>query len=143
MTTLLTVTEAAAAVKISEKTLYRHEKLGKVSSTKDGAGKTRFEVCELVRAYGELKVNPDITDNTTGNKSVLSEAERALINEEHLRNHIKQLEQTIESLKEDKRMMQQIIKDQQQNHSQLLLERRSNVRQGIWGWFKKPVTEGV
>ena len=53
---LLTVTEAIKAVPVSESTLRRDIKAGKVSFEKDSRGHKRFHPAELQRAYGDLNL---------------------------------------------------------------------------------------
>ena len=51
----LTITEAVKIIPVSESTLQRDLKSGKVSSEKDLQGRRRIDVSELTRVYGQLK----------------------------------------------------------------------------------------
>ena len=65
MSTKLTIKEALAVISVSESSLRRDIKKGKVSSEKDLQGRRRIDVSELERVYGQLKhANgaPDIFD---------------------------------------------------------------------------------
>ena len=50
----LTIKEAVAIAPVSESTLRRDIKSGKVSSEKDERGRRRIDTAELARAYGQL-----------------------------------------------------------------------------------------
>ena len=71
----ITFSEAVEIIPISESTLRRHMRAGKVSSEKDHNGHNLFDTAELVRVYGDLKLNgtrplsdaPVITSQMTGN----------------------------------------------------------------------------
>ena len=54
MSTKLTIKEAVEVIPVSESTLRRDLKSGKVSSEKDLQGRRRIDTSELVRVYGEL-----------------------------------------------------------------------------------------
>ena len=55
MSTKLTIKEAVEVIPVSESSLRRDIKSGKVSSEKDLQGRRRIDASELVRVYGELK----------------------------------------------------------------------------------------
>ena len=60
MSTKLTIKEAVEVIPVSESSLRRDIKSGKVSSEKDLQGRRRIDASELVRFYGELKpINED------------------------------------------------------------------------------------
>ena len=71
----ITLSEAVEIIPVSESTLRRHMRSGKVSSEKDHGGRNLFDTAELVRVYGDLKLNgtrplsdaPVITSQMTGN----------------------------------------------------------------------------
>ena len=56
MSTKLTIKEAVEVIPVSESTLRRDLKSGKVSSEKDLQGRRRIDASELARVYGELKL---------------------------------------------------------------------------------------
>ena len=53
----VTISEAVKIIPVSESTLRRHMRTGKVSSEKDHNGRNLFDTAELVRVYGDLKIN--------------------------------------------------------------------------------------
>ncbi|MCG9134654.1 hypothetical protein J5I95_23570 [Candidatus Poribacteria bacterium] len=55
MSTKLTIKEALAVISVSESSLRKDIKKGKVSSEKDLQGQRRIDVSELERVYGQLK----------------------------------------------------------------------------------------
>lgn len=61
--TLLTIKEACKVSGKSAKTIYRHISNGKLSASKNVDGQYQFDVAELSRAYGGLRVSCD--DETT------------------------------------------------------------------------------
>ena len=64
MSTKLTIKEAVAVIPVSESTLRRDLKSGKVSSEKDLQGRRRIDASELTRVYGELKtINEEPTQS--------------------------------------------------------------------------------
>ena len=58
----LTIKEAVAIAPVSESTLRRDIKSGKVSSEKDERGRRRIDTAELVRVYGQLTHPTQPTD---------------------------------------------------------------------------------
>ena len=74
----ITLSEAVKIIPVSESTLRRHMRSGKVSSEKDHGGRNLFDTAELVRVYGDLKLNGNqplssegqMTDNETPTKIV-------------------------------------------------------------------------
>ena len=79
----ITLSEAVEIIPVSESTLRRHMRTGKVSSEKDHNGRNLFDTVELVRVYGDLKLNgtrplsdepvndSQMTDNDTPSKVVV------------------------------------------------------------------------
>ena len=53
----ITFSEAVKIIPVSEFTLRRHMRSGKVSLEKDQGGHYLFDTAELVRVYGDLKLN--------------------------------------------------------------------------------------
>ena len=53
----ITFSEAVEIIPVSESTLRRHIRAGKVSSEKDHNRRNLFDTAELVRVYGDLKIN--------------------------------------------------------------------------------------
>ena len=53
----ITLTKAVKIIPVSESTLRRDMRSGKVSSDKDQRGRNIFDTAELQRVYGDLKIN--------------------------------------------------------------------------------------
>jgi len=74
--TLLNLTQAAEAVGITRKTLYKHLDSGKLSAVRDSSGKRAVDVSELIRVYGKVQL-PEPAVNAgkqlQGNRNVASE----------------------------------------------------------------------
>ena len=68
MSTKLTIKEAVEVIPVSESSLRRDIKSGKVSSEKDLQGRRRIDASELARVYGELK--QDNEEPTQSDESV-------------------------------------------------------------------------
>ena len=78
----ITFSEAVEIIPVSESTLRRHMRAGKVSSEKDHNRRNLFDTAELARVYGDLKINGNpplssepvnegqMTDNETPTKIV-------------------------------------------------------------------------
>ena len=58
----LTIKEAVAIAPVSESTLRRDIRSGKVSSEKDDRGRRRIDSAELARVYGQLRQSTDSND---------------------------------------------------------------------------------
>ena len=58
----ITIKEAVAIAPVSESTLRRDIKSGKVSSDKDDRGRRRIDTAELTRAYGQLRQSTHSND---------------------------------------------------------------------------------
>ena len=60
----ITLTEAVKIISVSESTLRRDMRSGKVSSEKDQRGRNIFDTAELQRVYGNLNLNgkPTLSD---------------------------------------------------------------------------------
>ena len=78
----ITFSEAVKIIPVSDSTLRRHMRSGKVSSEKDRRGRNLFDTAELARVYVNLKINGNpplssepvkdsqMTDNDTPTKIV-------------------------------------------------------------------------
>lgn len=69
MSTKLTLTQAVAVIPVSESTLRRDLKSGKVSFDTDAKGRKQIDVSELTRVYGQLNANPVEAPHTAPNPS--------------------------------------------------------------------------
>ena len=77
----ITFSEAVNIIPVSDSTLRRHMRSGKVSSEKDHSGRHLFDTAELARVYVNLKINGNpplsdepvkdsqMTDNDTSDKN--------------------------------------------------------------------------
>ena len=68
----ITLSEAVKIIPVSESTLRRHMRSGKVSSEKDHNGRNLFDTAELARVYGELKLNgnPPLSSETVNDSQM-------------------------------------------------------------------------
>lgn len=68
----ITLTEAVLLVPVSESTLRRDMRKGKVSADKDHRGRNVFDVAELQRVYGDLKLNgpPSLSDESVNDRTM-------------------------------------------------------------------------
>ena len=65
MSTKLTLTDAVKVIPVSESTLRRDLKRGKVSFDTDAKGRKRLCVSELTRVYGQLNTDEPVNDTHT------------------------------------------------------------------------------
>jgi len=65
MSTKLTLTQAVAVIPVSESTLRRDLKSGKVSFDTDVKGRKQIDVSELTRVYGPLNTDEPVNDTHT------------------------------------------------------------------------------
>ena len=76
----ISLQEACKLTELSESTLRRHVKKGKVSAERDDRGHLQFDIAELQRAYGELKSTGDDAQPTEqGNGKAMTGHDRAEI----------------------------------------------------------------
>ena len=94
MSTKLTVKEAVEVIPVSESTLRRDLKSGKVSSEKDLQGRRRIDASELSRVYGELK--PRGEEPTQSDESV----RESQVNTDDTAKIVALLEGQVQDLKE-------------------------------------------
>lgn len=68
----LTLTEAVSVIPVSESTLRRDLKSGKVSFETDAKGRKQIDVSELTRVYGQLKTSEasEPADDTSEKPSI-------------------------------------------------------------------------
>ena len=109
----ITIKEAVAIAPVSESTLRRDIKSGKVSSEKDDRGRRRIDTAELARAYGQLRQSiqpndtqmnavdtpnnrpentsdtPDTSDTPTDNPKIISLLENQI---DDLKNQLERAE---------------------------------------------------
>lgn len=94
MATKLTIKEAVEVIPVSESTLRRDLKSGKVSSEKDLQGRRRIDASELARVYGELK---PINDEPTQSDDFVRDSQ---VNTDDTPKIIALLEGQVQDLKE-------------------------------------------
>ena len=68
----ITLTEAVKIIPVSESTLRRDMRSGKVSSEKDTRGRNLFDTAELARVYDDLKLNgnPTLSDESVNESQI-------------------------------------------------------------------------
>ena len=81
----LTIKEAVAIAPVSESTLRRDIKSGKVSSEKDDRGRRRIDTAELARAYGQLTHSTQSND-TEMNAVDTPNSDTVNVNDTHIEN---------------------------------------------------------
>ena len=94
MSTKLTIKEAVEVIPVSESTLRRDLKSGKVSSEKDLQGRRRIDASELTRVYGELRFPQG--DDTHSDESVRDRQ----VNADETEKNVALLEAQVQDLKE-------------------------------------------
>ena len=94
MSTKLTIKEAVEMIPVSESTLRRDLKSGKVSSEKDLQGRRRIDASELARVYGELE---PINDEPTQSDESVRDSQ---VNTDDTPKIIALLEGQVQNLKE-------------------------------------------
>ena len=94
MSTKLTIKEAVEMIPVSESTLRRDMKSGKVSSEKDLQGRRRIDASELARVYGELE---PINDEPTQSDESVRDSQ---VNTDDTPKIIALLEGQVQNLKE-------------------------------------------
>ena len=69
----ITLPEAVKIISVSESTLRRDMRSGKVSSEKDQRGRNIFDTAELQRVYGNLNLNgkPTLSDETVKDSQMI------------------------------------------------------------------------
>jgi chromosome segregation ATPase len=116
--------EAARLTGKDPSTITRAVNNGKLSASQDGDGKRVFDVAELERAFGPLKVNGEAAHGATALPSTDThrlELEAAQGREQLLKEHIRLLEAQIEDLKADRAKWQ----EQAGSITRLLTDERS------------------
>ena len=139
----LTVSEAVKIVPVSQATLYRDLKKGKVSFETNGKDRRLIDVVELERVYGKLKT-PGHSENGKGHfAETLNENEKtlSLTNNEN-EKIITMLEKQVEELKEqitvEKAEKTKLLElaDRLQKQNELLMLPPPNKKPSILGYFR-------
>lgn len=117
--TLLNLTQAAAAVGITRKTLYKHIQNGRLSLTRDSSDKRAVDVSELIRVYGTVKL-PDTKVNAgkqsqDRRNSASDDTGQALQSMQILQNELAQLRELVQGMQRDQQLL---LEDAQRKHEQ-------------------------
>ena len=97
----LTLTEAVKVISVSQATLYRDLKKGKVSFETDGKGRRLIDVSELERVYGELKT-PEQSEKGSENtaEAINYTSQTVSLTNNDYQNKIARLETQVQDLKD-------------------------------------------
>ena len=106
---LLSIAESVKVVPVSESTLRRDLKSGKVSWTTDKAGKKAIDVSELERVYGELTI---IDSQNNGNENDMIVA--------LLKEQITGLQAQLEKAEKRETTLHELLKESQANFRALM-----------------------
>ena len=110
MSTKLTVKEAIDVIPISESSLRRDIKSGKVSSEKDLQGRRRIDASELTRVYGELKTineEPTQSDESVRDSQVNTDDTPKII--ALLEGQVQDLKAQLDSATEEKSVLLKLL----------------------------------
>ena len=142
----LTITEAVKILPVSESTLRRDLKSGKVSYEKDQKGRKQIDVSELERVYEQLR-----TQNGTHPPTEKSDEPSEPVNDSHLNPSvngndspkiIELLEGQVQDLKErlakaDTEKAQLLdLADRLQKQNELLMLPSPKKKNGFWGYLR-------
>ena len=75
----VTIKQAMALTGLSDSTIRRDMRKGKVSYTKDDKGKVLFDTAELTRAYGELQQPDTPTDQSMNGHDIPIDKDKVII----------------------------------------------------------------
>lgn len=118
--TLLNLSQAAEAVGITRKTLYKHLENGKLSAVRDEAGRRCVDVSELIRVYGKVKL-PEPAVNAgkqlQGKRDVASEETTKAINS--MQNELTQLRELVQSMQGQQQLLLEDIKRRDEQAAEL------------------------
>lgn len=146
--------EAETLVPVGRAALYRHAKEGKISTSKNGQGKTIVDIAELERFYGKLETNTNgrHKETTETDKSIQLET-AAYLGNGHPQAHTEkpdaiallqsQLEQTKTELADAKKRetkLLSMLKTEQEKTRLLMITTTSNIRKvrkpSFWNYFR-------
>ncbi len=122
---LVTISEASSLTGKSIKTIYRHIDTGKLSSTLDENNKKQVDTAELVRVYGEIKIDDELLTKNDNTKMSLIENK-----EERKKERELEIENENKILKERIGHLEAILSEKQSHidslkQAMLLLEDKS------------------
>ena len=132
----LTITEAVTRIPVSESTLRRDMRSGKVSFEVDEKGRKFFDVSELTRAYGEL-IDAEPTNETYQNPPM--EGNDRLI--EHLEGQLQDLKaQLTDATAEKQQLLELANRLQKQNEVLMLPSETGPETEGLLSRLKRVFT---
>ena len=147
----LTLTEAVKVISVSQATLYRDLKKGKVSFETNGKDRRLIDVSELERVYGELKTpeqsekgsenTADTINDTSQNVSLTNNDNQNKI--AMLETQVRELKDQITAEREEKTKLLDLADRLQRQNEILMLP--SAKRKGWLDFFKfrKPSSDNV
>jgi len=137
MSTKLTIKEAVAVIPVSESSLRRDIKKGKVSSEKDLQGRRRIDVSELERVYGQLKQSngaPDIPSEPVRDSQMTADDTSKIIT--LLEGQVQDLKAQLEiATAETAKLLD--LADRLQKQNEVLMLPPSKKKTGIFGFFRR------
>ena len=146
----LTLTEAVKVISVSQATLYRDLKKGKVSFETDGKGRRLIDVSELERVYGELKTPEQSGKGSENTAETIIEKSQvlSLTNNDNqkiamLETQVQELKDQITAEREEKTKLLDLAARLQRQNEILMLP--SAKRKGWLDFFKfrKPSSDNV
>ena len=108
----LNLTEAAKAAGIGRTTLYNHIKQGKISCEVNEKDKKVIDVTELIRVYGELQKPETLPEHSDERQSEHGGTVETPEIVQVMQDRVRDLEERVEELKQDKRDLLTILKQQ-------------------------------
>lgn len=134
----LTITEAVKIIPVSESTLRRDLKDGKVSYETDQKGRKRFEVAELERAYGQLKpqngTQPLVDTSTEPHQNLSMNGNDTSKVVELLEGQVQDLKERLSQADTEKTQLLALADRLQKQNEVLMLP--SPKKPGIWGYLR-------
>ena len=124
-----TLTEAVAVIPVSESTLRRDLKSGKVSFETDAKGRKQIDVSELTRVYGQLKTaepvnetqqNPSVNGNDTPTLPFLTANDNDKVID-LLQGQVQDLKAQLSAEKSEKAELLSLAKNLQKQNEVLML----------------------
>ena len=137
MSTKLTIKEAIAVIPVSESSLRRDIKKGKVSSEKDLQGRRRIDVSELERVYGQLKHangTSDIPDASARKSQMTGDDTPKII--ALLEGQVQDLKAQLETATAETAKLLDLA-DRLQKQNEVLMLPTSKKKTGFFGFFRR------
>ena len=137
MSTKLTIKEALAVISVSESSLRRDIKKGKVSSEKDLQGRRRIDVSELERVYGQLKHTneaPDILDASVRESQMTLDDTPKII--ALLEGQVQDLKAQLQTATAENVKLLDLA-DRLQKQNEVLMLPSAKKQKGIFGFFRR------